>query len=337
MNRRITRRRFGQLAIASTTIAGIGYFATKTTAQQTSNLVIVGVGRGSFTPPNNQLNIANADSFSAAATDTSANAPNVQAPNSNRQLVIQTLNLGNNQVQSLAAPQSVTSQSVQSDNANANQNNNGQTPVLTTGELLGGITYLSDRSTLAVAIIPDNFSRGNNRSRLTLVGNSPRSIPISGLSQQETLNSLLLLNDGSLIGLVIRKDGTPPARIVNVNPQTGQISNRVNLPSNQPFFNLAQCPDGKIYTNTVGQRKVTQLTQLNLAQGTPINSVPLHINNRDWVNGFNSLVCSAAGQLFAFGANWHETRQHLHSINPSTGELIRLQPFDVARIAIRPV
>jgi hypothetical protein len=46
------------------------------------------------------------------------------------------------------------------------------------------------------------------------------------------------------------------------------------------------------------------------------------------------LVCSLGGQLLALGALRYESPNYLHIVNPSTGAMTRLIPFDVAKTTI---
>ena len=232
---------------------------------------------------------------------------------------MESLDTGSNQVQALTTPQLLQ---------------DATTPVLEVGEQLTGLTSLAD-GTLVLAITPVSTSKkGDNPTRLTFLGTPSKTLTVSGLKKQEALESLLLTNDGSLLGLVVKKNASPPVRLVDINPQTGEISSKdkVILPGNQQFSNLAQCPDGKIYTTSVERDGSTNLVQLDLAQKKPITQAQLRFNNTVWIGGLNSLVCSPEGQLFAFGARWHESPKYLHTVDVSTGVMTRLRAFDVAKV-----
>ena len=175
-------------------------------------------------------------------------------------------------------------------------------------------------------------------TRLLFMGTSPRSQPVSGLQPQEAIESLLLLKDGSLIGLVVGKDGSPPARIADINPQNGQISftERVSLPTDQRFSTLAQCPDGKLYTSVYQRNGDTELWQLDLGQKTATFVTKLTIDGKQWNNGLQSLVCNSAGQLLALGALRYKTTSSLYTVDVNSGAMTLLRNFNVAEIAIRP-
>lgn len=315
MEYRLTRRRFGQLAIASTTVAGLSYVTSKTLAQtpnSQSGLAIVGVRPGSPTSADTA-----ATNLSIAAADT---GEATQSPSNSQQLVVQSLDL------SSAGVQSLTAQSVQA----------GATSRIEFDEEITGFTYLAD-GTLVAAVTPIRTgTRGNSPTRLKFLGTTRSDVTVSGLGQQERLESLLGTTDGKLFGLVGRKNGTPPFRLVDVNLQTGSFNLRLNLPENQRFSNLAQCPDGRIYTTTVDGSGATNVLQIDLGQGRTLNQVQLRFNDTFWNNGLASLICSSANQLIGFGAPRYVQPNAVYTIDPTTGAMARLRDFDVSKIAIRP-
>lgn len=275
MKLNLTRRRFGQLAIASTAAAGFGYLANKTFAQ-IPNLLIYGA------------------------------RPVPQDGG----ILVQSLDLVTNLVQELT------------------------TTTLGVGEKLIGFTSLAD-GTLVMAMGPVRAGRRQSApTRLFFQGTSPRTVTVSGLRRQDTLDSLLGTNDGSLYGLVIRKNGRPPATLVAINLDTGESNriDRINLPRTDRFSNLAQCPNGTIYTTAVGREGGTSLVQLNLAQGRPTRVAQLNVNGRVWNSGLSSLICSPAGELFALAAPRYVTPNKLYSVNPSNGAMTQLIDFNVSKI-----
>lgn len=302
MEYRLTRRRFGQLAIASTTVAGLSYVASKTLAQ-TPGLAIVGVRPGSPTSADTA-----ATNLSIAAADT---GEATESPSNSQQLVVQSLDLSSARVQP------------------------GATSRVEFDEEITGFTYLAD-GTLVAAVTPIRTSRrGNSPTRLKFLGTTRSDVTVSGLGQQERLESLLGTTDGKLFGLVGRKNGTPPFRLVDVNLQTGSFNVRLNLPE-QRFSNLAQCPDGRIYTTTVEGSGATNLVQVDLEQGRTLNQVQLRFNDTFWNNGLASLICSSANQLIGFGAPRYVQPNAVYTVDPTTGAMARLRDFDVSKIAIPP-
>lgn len=320
MKLKLTRRRFGQLAIASTTVAAISYLANKTFAQQTPNLVILGVRPGR--PINTNAANTLLDKPEEEGTEATSNANSID-----REIVVLSLDVVTGEVKPLQTPQALP---------------NG-TPILNSRDELTGFTSLLNGQ-LVVAINPASTGKDVGiPTRLTFLGTSPRTVTVSGLKKQEKLKDLLVLNDGSptgaLIGLVVKKNDSPPVKLVDINIQTGEISlrDRVNLPGKEWFSNLAQCPDGKLYSIVVGRNGETSLVQLDLGSKKPNTVAKMSLDDRVWIGGFNSLVCSGAGELFAFGNRWHESTKYLHIVDTKTGKMTRLQPpFNVAKITILP-
>ncbi len=313
MNQRLTRRRLGQLAIAVTTLAGLNYLANKTFAQ-TQNLMLIGVSIGtaiSFNDAPTELDNPDVDSDDVLRT-TILSTP--------RQLVLQSLDVVTGQVQLLTIPQFLED----------------GTPILESNEQLSGFTSLLD-GTLVVAITPVSTSNNENTpTRLTILSTPPKAVTVSGLNQQEALQSLLVTNDGGLMGIVLKKNSTPPVRLVDIDIQTGKIAanGMVQLPNNQRFITLSECPDGTIYTITTGQDGNTNLVKLDQEQKQAIILGQLSLNGSDWNNGLHSLVCSGAGQLLALGAPRYESPNSVYSVDMSNGNMTALTPFDVVKFTI---
>lgn len=277
MKLKLTRRRFGQLAVASAATSAIGTLANKTFAQ-TSNLVIYGA------------------------------RPNSKAGT----IVVQSLNITTDEVRDVT------------------------TATLEIGEQLTGFTSLAD-GTLIMAISPiRGGKKEDSATRLVVLGTSPKTLAVSGLTKQQLLESLLGLNDGSLIGLVIKRNYTPPVRLVDIYLNTGEIrfTDKVNLPEQERFSNLSQCTNGIIYTTATGQRGETSLVQLALAQGQPIIGAQLKFEDTVWNSGLSSLACSPSDQLFALGARRYESPHNLYTVNPSDGVMALLRKWDVSKITI---
>ncbi|MEH1841959.1 MAG: hypothetical protein V7L20_25315 [Nostoc sp.] len=209
-------------------------------------------------------------------------------------------------------------------------------PLVETNETLSGFTCLSD-GTLVVAATPITIARKQaTPTRITFLSTPVKTLIISGLKQNQQLGSLLGTNDGRLIGLVGKKNGTPPITLVDIDIETGEISaiSRVKFPKDERASNLAQCPDGKLYTSLVGLNGDTTLVQLDSNQKSPIRLAQLKLNGKAWNNGLQSLVCSGAGQLLAFGAQRYETPNAVYSIDKNSGNMTRLQDFDAAQITL---
>jgi len=266
MNQRITRRRFGQLAIASTAVAGISTFASRLMAQ-TPPPVLVGVNLGR-----------------QASSATTPGATTVSS-----RVFVQTLALRTGEIQERANLQ-VQAPATTQPQSRTNLSSARTAQPLQPYAQLGGLTSMAD-GTLILSSNPVGSGQQANPSRLTtIVGSSSQTIKVSGLDPQNALWSLLVTNDGSLLGLVANKNGKPPYRLANVNAQTGQVSFiNFTLPSNEWFSSLTQCPNGNIYLLSAGFGGGTSLVQLDLGQGQVIRLPQrLRLNNVDWNTG---LLC----------------------------------------------
>lgn len=290
MNQRLTRRRFGQLVLASTTVAALGYFEKKTSAQ-TANLDIISVS-------------AVAKAITAAEG-----------------IVVQSLDVALSQVETITLT----------------EDPDEDTAVLEIDEELTGLTSLGGDGTLVVCIAPVRTGKKENEpTRLVFAGKSPKTLTVSGLKKQDRLDSLLGANDGSLLGLVSKKNRQPPVNLVKISPNTGEISliDKIKLPQTQRFSNLAQCPNGTIYTTAISRLGETSLVRLDLAQGKAISEVQLNFKGTVWNNGLSDLVCSEADQLFALGAPRYVTPNNLYTVNSRTGAMTLLRQYDANKITI---
>ncbi|MEH2224079.1 hypothetical protein [Nostoc sp.] len=306
MNYKVSRRRFGQLALAGTVVSGLSYLTKKALAE-TPSLNIVGIGSSPIVTTDqrvitevNTTELVENTALNSVSTDIKPVG-----------LVLQSLMTGKAQV--------LTDKS---------------TPLLEPNEILSGFTSLSD-GTLVVAITPVAISRRQaTPTRITFLGTPVKTLIVSGLKPNQQLGSLLGTNDGRLIGLVGKKNGTPPIRLVDINLQTGEISSisKVKFLDDERVSNLAECPDGILYTSIVGAYGETTLVQLDPNQKKPIRLGQLKVNGQAWNNGLQSLVCSTTGQLLAFGAMRYETPNAVFIVDKNSGNMTRLQDFDTTQI-----
>ncbi|MEH2368788.1 hypothetical protein [Nostoc sp.] len=306
MNYKVSRRRFGQLALAGTVVSGLSYLTKKALAE-TPSLNIVGIGSSPLvtTDPT----VITEVNTTELVENTALNSVSIDIKPVG--LVLQSLMTGKAQV--------LTDKS---------------TPLLEPNEILSGFTSLSD-GTLVVAITPVAISRRQaTPTRITFLGTPVKSLIVSGLKPNQQLGSLLGTNDGRLIGLVGKKNGTPPIRLVDINLQTGEISSisKVKFLDDERVSNLAECPDGILYTSIVGAYGETTLVQLDPNQKKPIRLGQLKVNGQAWNNGLQSLVCSTTGQLLAFGAMRYETPNAVFIVDKNSGNMTRLQDFDTTQI-----
>ena len=284
MELKLSRRRFGQLAIASTATGALGYLANKTFAQ---------------TPNLTNLTLYGARSISAIG-----------------QGLIQTLNVTSPAIDELTRL------------------------TLQPGEKLSGFTFLKD-DTLVLSFSAVLLGKKKDiDTRLVFIGvsgvSSKPSLNLSGLKKEETIDSLLGLRDGSLIALVIKKNGKPPVKVVEIDTSSGQVSvlDKIKLPKTDRFSTLAQCPDGTIYTTAVDRTGETTLVQLDLGEGKPNALAQLNLDNTTWNSGLNSLTCSSGGELLALAAPRYVTPLNVYNVNPSTGAMtLRAEKWNVSKIA----
>ncbi|MBN3945904.1 MAG: hypothetical protein V7K14_16085 [Nostoc sp.] len=307
MNYKLSRRKFGQLALAGTIVSGLSYQTNKAFGQ-TPNLKIIGIGSSPI------ISSDQTDSPEVNTTELNSITPkNVATDVKPVGLVLQSLTTGKAQILV-----------------------NKSTPLVESNETLSGFTSLSD-GTLVVAITPVSTSRKEaTPTRITFLSTPVKTLIVSGLEQNQQLGSLLGTNDGRLIGLVGKNNGTPPIRLVDINLQTGEISfiNKVKFPEDERVSNLAECPDGKLYTSLVESDGDTFLVQLDSNQKNPIRLGQLQVNGQAWNNGLQSLVCSGTGQLLAFGALRYQTPNTVYSVDKNSGNMTRLEDFDATQIAL---
>lgn len=307
MSYKLSRRKFGQLALAGTLVSGLSYQTNKAFAQ-TPSLKIIGIGSSPI------ISTDKTDSPEVNTTElNSITRKNVATDIKPVGLVLQSLITGKAQILT-----------------------NKSTPLVESNETLSGFTSLSD-GTLVVAITPVSTSRKQaTPTRITFLSTPVKTLIVSGLEENQQLGSLLGTNDGRLIGLVGKNNGTPPIRLVDINLQTGEISfiNKVKFPENERVSNLAECPDGKLYTSLVESDGDTFLVQLDSNQKKPIRLGQLQVNGQAWNNGLQSLVCSGTGQLLALGALRYQTPNTMYSVDKNSGNMTRLQDFDVTQIAL---
>jgi len=303
MKLKLTRRQFGQLALASTTATAIGMFANKILAQQPGT-VVLGVRPG---------DTSDTDTSVDPNSDTTDNSDETKTagiiPSSQQTIVVQSVNVSNQQVDTVLT-----------------------TPaILEVGEQLSGFASLKDgRLVVAVTNINTDKKKGQSVRLIFLSDSSPKTVDVSGLKKNEALRSLVILNDGTLAGLVNKINGTPPSRIVTINPDTGEITDKSKISDQKRVTAIAQCSDGTFYGLATEKTGETYLFQVDQEQ-----SIQLSFNGQPWNNGFNSLVCAASNQLIALGGLRYEHPFYLHTIDPKTGEIKRIEKeFDVAAIAV---
>lgn len=315
MTHTLTRRRLVQLMAAST-VAGAGSrfagsrFAGKIVAQA-ADLVVLSVTAGPIPTTTAVPEVGTTEGDSAGVPSTGSLAVRV---------LVQSIDVTTGQVQTVPTPQALPHGA----------------PVLNSIEAVTGFTTLAD-STIVLAITPVSGSKYETApTRLTLLRTPPMVLTVSGLAKGEELESVVADTEGGLLGLVTRKNGRPPARLATIDLVTGAIStvNRIHLPATWPFRSLTQCHDGTLYTTAVEKYGGTMLAHLDLGQKTPLALVRLTVGGMAWNNGLESLVCSRAGQLLAFGAPRYVTPNALYAVDRGSGAMTKLRTVDSAKVAL---
>jgi hypothetical protein len=309
---KLTRRRFGKLTIVTIAMGSLGYFPSNALAaeEERPKLVIVGVEHGTV------VRNGRANSTTDLDRDTTENystiAPSTTPVEAFQGLVFRRLDLktGKTQTQTL------------------------KEPILSLGERLTGLTYLGD-GTLIISITPDSASaNGAEPTRLLILDKSSKTIAVSGLQSHQALDSLLLLKDASLIGLVTEKDGSAPAKIVDLDPKTGKISDRFDLPKGTRFSCLAESPDGKLYTSVFRANATTDLLEVKSAQKTVNVVAKLTVDGGPWYHGIQSLMFSPAGELLALANLEYRLPNSLYRVKVDTGVMTKLADLEASRATL---
>jgi hypothetical protein len=301
MELKLTRRQFGQLALAGATVSAIGMFDDEAFAQQPST-VVLGVRPGNTSSNDTLINLdskGDGDEIRTAGI----------VPSSLQSIVVQSFNVINQQIGTVLT-----------------------TPaILESGEQLSGFTSLKDgRLVVATTNVNTDKKKKENVRLIFLDKSSPKTVAVSGLQKNEALHSLLLLNDGTLAGLVSNINGMPPSRVVTINPDTGEIRDKSKISDQKRVTAIVQCSDGTFYGLATEKTGETYLFQADQAQ-----LIKLNFNGQPWNSGFSSLVCAKSNQLFALGALRYEYPFYLHTFDLKTGEIKRIeQGFDVSVISI---
>ncbi|MBV6624872.1 MAG: hypothetical protein KI793_18420 [Rivularia sp. (in: Bacteria)] len=342
----ISRRRFGQIAIASGATVAISSLIGKTVAQS-PGVLILGISSG--TVSSDSANSVDADDVaeSDAAEDSILENDN----NPRKPVVIQSFNVANGQTKTLTTTQ----------------------PILERGEFVSGFA-VSKTGTLVVATANIAAEKNASNRLITLKDNSVETKEVSGVAKDESLD-LIELPDGSIAGVVKNENGTGSRKIVDVEAESGAVRKRTaptkiptrrrlksnnnisaeklqlnrlvaqadkleaeniptlelprELPSDKQYKNVVVCDDGNSYAFLTDFQGDTSL--VNITTG---KTIPVTFEGKVWNNGFSGFVCAKNNQLYALGGRRYETPKFLHLLDKETGNLKRLAPFDVATITL---
>ena len=108
-----------------------------------------------------------------------------------------------------------------------------------------GFTSLSDGA-FVVAITPVPTKRKGSGPTRLILGPFPTTVTIAGLKKEEQLKSLLGTKDGRLLGLVVKKNDTPPVRLVEIDEKTGNFTGKLNFPGTSGSVISPSAPEHSI-------------------------------------------------------------------------------------------
>lgn len=301
MNRKLTRRGFARLAV----VGGVAVGSLAATTVPFASTI--------FARPDTPT-LLGASTGPIPADDSEAPTTSIGVP-----LVLETIDLASGQQHPVAVSQFLADGS----------------PLLQVNEALTGCALLGD-GTVVLAITPAAGSRNEkNPTRLTSVlGGSSRSMAVSGLGADERLADLIVAADGSMLGLVSRRNGNTPAKLVDIDPSAGRVGGVqvVNLPAGWRLNTVAQSADGQLLGAIVGRQGETNLVQLGARGRQTSMLAPLNAHGVAWNNGVQSLVFTPGGQLIALGALRGVTPNALYSVDTQTGAMRKLRDFDNVRV-----
>jgi hypothetical protein len=231
-------------------------------------------------------------------------------------VLVQSLDLATGRVQSLAVAQLLQ---------------DGVTPVMRVNETITGCTALADGTVvLAITPLPGSKHAAEPTRLAFLTQSSSTVVAVAGLRPQDQLQHIVSTTGGILLGLVGKRNGTPPTRLVRVDSQTGATTDDpIRLPANMRFAMLAHCSDGQLFTTTVDRDGETSLVHLDTGR-----TVALKIGGKVWNNGLASLLCSADNELLALGAPRYKTPNAVYAVDRGSGALTWVRDFDVARLTV---
>ena len=339
----ISRRRFGQIAIASGAVVAISGLIGKSIAQ-TPGVVILGVSPGTVSSDSSDT----VDSDDVVDSEAEENSVVENDSNAKKPVVIQSYNVSTGQTSTVTTTQ----------------------PILEKGELVSGFA-VSKTGELVVSTSPIAAEKNSSNRLVTLKGSSVETKEVSGVAKDESLD-LIELPDGSIGGVVKNENGTGSRKIVDVDSESGAVKESTTptkvpsqgnletssststavvepgantqileaeaapsveipseLPADKEYKNVVVCNDGNRYAFLTDFQGDTSLVNINTGK-----TVPVTFEGAVWNNGFSGLVCAQNNELYALGGRRYETPKFLHQLDKETGNLKRLAPFDVATIAL---
>jgi hypothetical protein len=292
----IKRRKFGQIAIATTTVTLISNLAVKASAQRSSGLlyglhISGGVQNSRFT---------------------------------NLNLTISALNLVTNQVVTRTSSVSLGASTDISSSKDYSLSRHRITGFsrLKNGEFIVSVTQTNRRG-------GESYLIGFNSE----IGNQ-RVIKVSGLRPYQMLEDFVQTQDGSLVCLLALHQA-PPFKLglldyTGTDSHVREKSSMLRLSQNFRYSNITVAPDGEIYAAAMGGEGTTKLVKLDITGQKIIDVVRLNINNKLMTNDVIDLAFSPAGQLFAV-AN-HQRVKSLFIVNLRNGTMEPIRAFSGDKI-----
>jgi hypothetical protein len=290
----LKRRQFNRFVIVSTAVAALGVPLERAVAQGQPMLL------GLRMRPMTTTDKASAEDD---GTDT--------------EIIIQTINPETGQTQDRAESQL-----------------QGGTPsVLRRDERIGGFAALA-KGSLFVAKTQGVPGEPEVVSRLMVSNGSSQTLTVSGLGENNTVESLLVSNDSSILCIVSLNSGVPPFRLATIDAQTGKASlvEGFNFPPNERVSNLTQCPNGTIYGTSSGTEGAVRLVQLDLQKRQIIDLPLLRFEKSTLSNDLKSLTCSGTDQLYALADPKERGKNYLLTVDIGTGEMNLVKEVDAEKI-----
>ncbi|WP_392535536.1 hypothetical protein [Nostoc sp. C117] len=173
-----------------------------------------------------------------------------------------------------------------------------------------------------------------------------KALKVSGFKQENsTLESLIEIKDGKLLGIVSLNSGIPPFELVTIDYKTGKVTyDELVLPDLQPdrrYSNLTQSPvNRKIYATSMGIPMGVHLVQLDMENNSGITGKPLiiklselHFENKALASDLLSLAFSPLGKLYAVANLNHQPMNSLFTVDIKTGEMTLVKKLAYGKIA----
>lgn len=294
---KLTRRQFGQLAVFSTTTAAVGLVISKTLAQSSTSTIILGIRNGTS---NNDTD-TNLDSNTTDLVDGSQTTDSSTL----QPIIVESLNVSTQEIKTVLTT----------------------APILDACERLSGFASINSKL-IAAATYTCTKKKKDTKVRLIDL-NSLETVNISGLKNNEEVYQLLRLKDGSLGAVVGKEKGKGSSRIVTIDLNTGQITDRSKIPEQKRVTVVAECEDGVLYGIDTGKAGETSLSQIDKGE-----SKKLTYQGATFNNGSDGLVCTSSNELFTLIGFRYQSPKYLNKINKDTGETERINGFDVAKITL---